>query len=87
MLALALMFVSQYFLFSQPVETLSYSQFKTLLKHGQVTDIVLRDKEISGAIKPEALKEIFTPQKITTLGDRAKKSVPFHVVRVEDPRL
>ena len=86
-LALALMFVAQNFLFTQSVETLSYSQFKTLLKHGQVTDIVVRDKEISGAIKPEALKAVFTPQKITELGDRAKKPVPFHVVRVEDPRL
>lgn len=52
-LALALMFVSQYFLLTQSVETLSYSQFKTLLKHGQITDIVVRDKQISGAIKPE----------------------------------
>ncbi|HEX2932817.1 MAG TPA: ATP-dependent metallopeptidase FtsH/Yme1/Tma family protein, partial [Candidatus Binatia bacterium] len=86
-LALALMFVSQYFLFIQSVETLSYSQFKTLLKHGQVTDIVVREKEISGAIKPEALKEIFTPQKITELGERAKKPLSFHVVRVEDPKL
>ncbi len=81
------MFVSQYFLFTQSVETLSYSQFKTLLKRGQVTDVVVREKEISGAIKPEALKEVLTPQKITELGDRAKNPVPFHVVRVEDAGL
>jgi cell division protease FtsH len=85
--ALALMFVAQYFLFAKSVETLSYSQFKTLLKHGQVTDIVVRDKDISGAVKPEAIKEVFAPQKIKELGERAKKPVPFLVVRVEDPRL
>ena len=86
-LAMALMFASQYFLFTQSVETLSYSQFKTLLKRGQVTDVVVREKEISGAIKPEALKEVLTPLKITELGDRAKNPVPFHVVRVEDAGL
>ena len=84
---MALMFASQYFLFTQSVETLSYSQFKTLLKRGQVTDVVVREKEISGAIKPEALKEVLTPLKITELGDRAKNPVPFHVVRVEDAGL
>lgn len=31
------------------METLSYSQFKTLLKHGQVTELVVRDKDICGA--------------------------------------
>jgi cell division protease FtsH len=86
-IALALMFVAQYFLFAPSVETLSYSQFKTLLKQRHVTDLVVRDKDISGAIKPEALKEVFTPQKIKGLGERAAKPVPFQVVRVEDPRL
>ena len=86
-LALTLMFASQYFFYAQPVETLSYSQFKNLLKHGQVTDVVVREKEINGAIKPNALKEVFTSQKITELGDRAKNPVPFHVVRVEDAGL
>ena len=87
LLALALIFVTQYFLLAHLVQTVSYSQFNTLLKHGQVTDIVVRDKEITGLIKPEGLKEAFTPQKITELGDRAKKPVPFQVVRVDDPGL
>jgi cell division protease FtsH len=87
LLALLMMFVAQYYLQTQSVEILSYSQFKTLLKGAQVTDVVVREKEISGAIKPEALKEIFTPQRITELGERAKKPVPFQVVRVEDAGL
>ena len=84
MLALLMMFVVQYYLQAQSMEVLSYNQFKTLLKRTQVTDVIVREKEISGAIKPEALKVVFTPQKITELGERAKKPVPFHVVRVED---
>ena len=85
--ALALMFLAQYLLFAKAVETLSYSQFKTLLKDGQVTDIVVRDKDISGAVKPEAIKKVFTAEKVKELGDRAEKPVPFVVIRVEDPRL
>ncbi len=87
MLALLMMFVVQYYLQAQSMEVLSYSQFKTLVKRAQVTDLVVREKEISGVIRPEALKDVFPAQKITELGERAKKLVPFHVVRVEDPDL
>jgi hypothetical protein len=54
---------------TQTTERLSYGQFKTLLKRGQVTDLVIRDKEISGSIKPEAIKEFFTPQQTRKLGE------------------
>ena len=83
----ALLFIAPYFLTAKSVETLSYSQFKTLLKHGQITDIVVRDKDISGLINPEAAKDILTAQRIKELGESAKKPLPFEVVRVEDPRL
>jgi cell division protease FtsH len=85
--ALGLMFFSQYLLFKSPAETLSYSQFKALVKQHQVTDIVVRQKDISGAIKPEAIKDVLTAQRIKELGERAQKPLPFNVVRVEDTRL
>ena len=81
------MFAAQYFVFTQTTERLSYSQFKTLIKSGQVTDLVIRDKEISGSVTPEAIKEVLSPQRIKELGERAKKPLPFVVVRVEDARL
>jgi cell division protease FtsH len=84
---MALMFIAQYFLIAKSVETLSYSQFKTLLKNNQVSDIVIREKYINGSIKPEAVKDILAPQRINELGVRAKKPVPFEAVRVEDSRL
>ena len=84
---LTLIFVAPYLLTAKSVETLSYSQFKTLLKHGQITEIVVRDQEIRGVIKPEAAKDILTAQRINELGDGAKKPLPFEVVRVEDARL
>jgi cell division protease FtsH len=48
---------------------------------------VVRDKTISGSIKIEGAKAIFSPEKLKDLGDSIKKPVPFLVVRVEDPGL
>ena len=85
-LAASLMLVGPYFLPKVP-EPLSYSQFKLLLKHGQLTEVVVHDKAINGAMKVEGIKEVFSPEKIKELGDRAKGPLPFVVVRVEDARL
>ena len=87
-LALGLMFVAQFALLGKQVaETISYSQFKALVKKGQVAEVVVRDKTIGGTIKSEGLKEIFSADKLKELGDGAKKPVAFVVVRVDDPRL
>ena len=47
---MVLMFIAQYFLIAKSVETLSYSQFKSLLKNNQVSDIVIREKCINGKL-------------------------------------
>ena len=86
-LALGLMFVAQFALLGKQVETISYSQFKALIKKGQVAEVVVRDKTIGGTIKSEGLREIFSADKLKELGDGAKKPVAFVVVRVDDPRL
>ena len=57
--ALAVMFIAQYFLLSQQIETISYSQFKTLLKKGQVAEVVVRDKTIGGSIKSRGTERNF----------------------------
>jgi cell division protease FtsH len=85
-LAALLMLVGPYFL-PKASEPLSYSQFKLLLKHRQLTELVVHDKTINGAMKVEGIKEVFSPEKIKELGDRAKGPLPFVVVRVEDARL
>ncbi len=85
--ALAIIFFAQYLLVTKQVETISYSQFKTLLHKAQITDVVVREKTISGAIKVEGLKEIYSADKARDLGESAKKALPFVVVRVDDPRL
>ena len=87
MVALAMIFILQYALLTKQVETISYSQFKALVKKSQVAELVVRDKTINGSIKVDGLKEIFSPEKIKELGEGATKPLPFLVVRVEDQRL
>jgi cell division protease FtsH len=66
--ALAVMFIAQYLLVTKQVETISYSQFKALVKQHQVTDVVVRDKTISGSVTADGVKDIFPPEKIKELG-------------------
>ena len=52
---------------SAHVEILSYSQFKSLLKKDLINDLVIRETTIDGNLKGAAVKEIFTPEKISKL--------------------
>jgi cell division protease FtsH len=87
MLGLGLIFVLQYLLLSKQPETISYSQFKTLLRKGHVAELTVHEKTISGSIKVEGLKELLAPEKFKTLGDAANQPMPFVAVRVEDAHL
>ena len=88
--AMILLFVMQYYLVVPQVETLSYSQFKTLVKKGLVTNLAVSDKSIRGEIRPEGIKEALPPERQRVWGDAqkdGKKTVPFVTVRVEDAEL
>jgi cell division protease FtsH len=72
------------------VETITYSEFKSLAKRGLVTDVVVGEKTIRGMIKGEALKEVLEQEKLKSLDEatqQGKKGYPFVVVRVDDPDL
>ena len=77
----------QNFLGTGNVETISYSQFKSALKKGQISDVVIGENTVRGTLKPEALSEIYSQEKIKALGEKAKTPHPFIVVRVADPAL
>jgi cell division protease FtsH len=89
LLAMVTLFVllMQNFLGPGGVETISYSQFKSALKKGQIADVVIGESTIRGTLKPEALNEIFPLEKIKALGEKAKAPQPFIVVRVADSAL
>src|SRR5919109_82644 len=89
-LAILIIFGLQTYFAAPAVETISYSQFKDLVRKGQVSDLVLGDKAIRGQIKPQAVKDAVSPDRLKALGNdfkEGKKALPFVVVRVEDPEL
>jgi cell division protease FtsH len=86
-LVLLILLVMQTYLPTQRGETISYSQFKSLVKQGLVTDLVIEQATIRGNIKAEAMKKIFSEQKLREIGYGGEKAYPFAVVRIEDPGL
>src|SRR5262245_4673249 len=88
--ALILLFALQTYFAAPRVETISYSQFKTLVKKGLVSNVVIGEKVIRGDIKPEGLKEVLSAERLKELNEKdkeAKTPLPFTVVRVDDPEL
>ena len=63
-IALILLFALQTFFASTRVETISYSQFKTLAMKGLLSNIVIGEKIIHGEIKPEGLKEVLSVERL-----------------------
>ena len=72
------------------VEIINYSQFKSLLNKGLISDLAIRETAIVGNMKGEAVKEIYTPERLKTTSPEiveGKKLLPIETVRVEDPGL
>src|SRR5215475_5109318 len=88
--ALILLFALQTYLAAPRVETITYSQFKTLVKKGLVSNVVVGEKVIRGDIKPEGQKEVLSAERLKELKQKDKEvktPLPFTVVRVDDPEL
>lgn len=85
--AFVIIVLIQNFLSSTQVETITYSQFKSLVKKGLITDVVISEKSIRGNIKPEGMKEVLPSEKLKEIEKKENKAYPFVAVRVEDPGL
>jgi cell division protease FtsH len=89
-IALVLLFLLQTYLASPQVETISYSQFKTLVKSALLANLNIGEKAIHGEIKPEGVKQALPPERLKVWEGKLKDSkqgVPFVTIRVEDPEL
>ena len=84
---LLILLAMQTFFLSPRAETIAYSQFKSLLKKGLVTDLVVEQTTIHGNIKAEGMKQVFSEEKLKQIGYDGKSAYPFTAVRVEDPGL
>jgi hypothetical protein len=54
--AMLILFLLQYYFAAPKVETIGYSQFKSLVKKRLVTNLVINEQIIRGEIKPEGVK-------------------------------
>jgi cell division protease FtsH len=89
-IALVLLFLLQTYLASPQVETISYSQFKALVKSALLANLSIGEKAIHGEIKPDGVKQALSPERLKAWEGKLKDSkqgVPFVTVRVEDPEL
>jgi cell division protease FtsH len=84
---LILLIVVQHVLLTSTVEMIAYSQFRTLVKSGLVTDLVIEENRVRGMVKPEGVKQAWSPEKLTTLNYDGTGPIPFATMRVEDPGL
>ena len=88
--ALILLFLLQNYLASPPAESINYSQFKAMVGKGEVANLTVGEKTIHGEIKPEAAKEVLSPEKQKVWAEtikEGKKGIPFVTVRVDDSAL
>ena len=84
--AFALMLFYSFLLAPHP-ESISYSEFKTLLHKGKVSDLILDGQAITGTLAIDGLEGVLPKEKIEALKRSGGTTYRFVTVRVEDPGL
>ena len=79
--------VIQSVLFAPHPENLSYSQFKTLLQHGKISNVLLGTQTITGSLSPVGLEGLLPKDKLEELKRYGGGVHRFVTARVEDPGL
>jgi cell division protease FtsH len=83
---IALLAVESFF-FAPHAETLSYSEFKALLKAGKVSNLTLGERDISGQFQTEGLQGLLPEERAKKLKALGEGEHRFITTRVEDPAL
>jgi len=73
--------------FGAHVENLSYSEFKTLLKSGNIEKVVIGEDVITGTFKTQGLEGVLPKERLQQLEHAGGKAGHFVVARVNDPAL
>jgi cell division protease FtsH len=85
--ALIALFLVQSVLFTPHAETLSYSEFKALVKKGKVSNLVLDRQTITGTLATDGLEGLLPKEKIEELKRAGGSTHGFTTARVDDPGL
>jgi cell division protease FtsH len=87
LIAFLILIALQNFLFTPHAETLSYSEFKTLLKADKVDNLSISDTLITGTVKLEGIDGLLPKDRIEALERLGGIGHRFVTVRVQDPDL
>src|ERR687891_554551 len=85
--ALLALFLLHSVLFAPHAETVSYSEFKALVKQGKVSNLVLDKQTIRGTLVTEGLERLLSPEKVEALKRAGGETHQFTTARVDDPGL
>jgi cell division protease FtsH len=85
--ALIALFLLQSVLFAPHAETLSYSEFKALVKKGKVSNLILDKQTITGTLTAEGLEGLLSREKLEELKRAGAGPHRFTTARVDDPGL
>ena len=69
------------------VDNLPYSDFKSFLRSGKITEVALGEAVITGTLSNDGAGEGLSPKTVERLATLSKGPHPFTAVRVEDPAL
>jgi len=87
LLALFLVSAIEYGYYAQQTETLSYSEFKTLLKAGKLADLSIGDEDIQGLVNTRDLEGVLSADQLSALKRSDDGVHRFVTVRVQDDQL
>jgi FtsH-like protein len=77
----------QSLLFAPHVDNVTYSEFKTLVKKGKVSDLVLDRQSIAGTLAVDGLEGVLAKERIAELKRNGGATHRFVTARVDDPGL
>src|SRR3970040_169744 len=85
--ALIALFLLQSVLFAPHAETVSYSEFKALVRKSKVSNLVLARETVSGTLSTDGLEGLLPKDKLEELKRAGGGTHRFTTARVDDPGL
>ena len=74
-------------LFAPHQETLSYSEFKSLLRRGKIVEALIDQQSVKGTFAIDGIDSILPKDRVAEVRQAGKGPHPFITIRVEDPSL
>ena len=83
----AIVLLQDMFTAQRHTETLAYSEFKSLLRSGKASDLVITDQTITGRLADSGLEDVLPAERIEAIRRLGGTEHSFVTAKVDDPRL